>query len=91
MRNACFDGRWVAAAQPLGAEGVAALHKELEDEDAKGKYIVLWLANDASNGMSVQLGRSILQLADWARVAQDLIAAHLLYLKRIHVDHADQG
>jgi hypothetical protein len=91
LRNACFDGRRVAAAQPLGAEGVAALHKELEDEDAKGKYIVLWLANDASNGMSVQLGRGILQLANWARVAQDLIAAHLLYLKRIHVDHADQG
>jgi hypothetical protein len=97
LGNASFDGRWVTAAQPLGSEGVAALHKKLEDEHAQGKCIMLWLAHDAADDLVMQLRRGVLQLADRTRVGHDLIAAasctwkHFLYLERIRVNQADQG
>ncbi len=84
-------GWWVAAAQPLGAEGVAALHKELEDEHAQGKGIMLRLSHDAADGLAMQLRRGVLQLTDRTRVIHGLIATYFLYLERIRVDQADQS
>jgi len=48
-RDAGLDRRWIAAIQPLGAKGVASIHKELEYKHAQGKSIMLWLAYDAAN------------------------------------------